>query len=78
MSGEQYKLFQAAKKVIRRDPSLSDEAVGEACGLSRHVVAGWTDGTPDKMTIASARREVAGETVTRTDHGGGSGWVPTL
>lgn len=42
MSSPQVELYRSAKRILARDPSLTDEQAGELCGLPRHVLAGWT------------------------------------
>lgn len=54
----QVELYRAAKRVLARDLTLTDEQVGEAWGLPRHVTAGWSAGTPERMAIGQARREI--------------------
>jgi hypothetical protein len=61
MTGDSfYQLFQQAKKVLRRDPSLADEAVAERCGFSPRMLV--ADNRIED-TIREARRDLrnAGE-----------------
>lgn len=74
----QVDLLREAKRAIRRNPDLSDADVARECRLGEHIIAGWTEMTPDLITIRAARREVENERPHHVDHGGGSGWTPIL
>ena len=71
MSGEQYRLFQAAKKALRRDPELTDEQVAEAIGIPARVIS---LGGRERDTIRQARSDVAASTddLTRWETDGGA------
>jgi hypothetical protein len=71
VSGEQYRLFQAAKKALRRDPELTDEQVAEAIGIPARVIS---LGGRELDTIRQARSDVAASTddLTRWETDGGA------
>ncbi|GEM_PF-3786661 len=71
MSGEQYRLFQAAKKALRRDPELTDEQVAEAIGIPARVIS---LGGRELDTVRQARSDVAASTddLTRWETDGGA------
>ena len=55
MSGERYRLFQAAKKALRCDPELTDEQVAAEIGIPERIIA---IGGRELDTIREARRDV--------------------
>lgn len=56
--GPNYELFQAAKRVLRQVPELSDVQVVAACGLSERALA-WGDGPGTPLDVVrQARRDL--------------------
>jgi len=56
--GPNCELFQAAKKVLKRAPELSDQQVLAARGQPERLLA-WGDGPGTPLyTVAQARRDV--------------------